>query len=415
MNSLKTNDIKLLTTSCETFDCFQRLYNWCDNFSFCVAWASSGYGKAKHFQEIIKFPEKIKMGIVGLHFYQTEPEFLEYPIIKKRVKVILDCNGIFHPKLYLFEKNNKTYVIIGSSNFTTGGFQKNSEINIEISELSKDIEIKKVYDYIEKNFKNASEITDDFILKYKEKYNNKNNEIGKIMTDIELEQINTYSDNDQDYIDKMTWKDYFQLLNQMNDDGSPIFDTLSIEYNCPNSAFDEMIRANNIWLNKKSIDKMNLTERKTIAGIRPESTGWFGSMNGAGYFKNAIISNYNQISKALEVISLIGEITDKIWDLFVKEYKKAFQNAAVGTASRLLTTKRPDIFLSINGANIRNVSESLDFTRNKLKTFDGYYNLHKEIWNWNWVKSQIPLTENQIEITAWKYRVALLDQFYYEE
>ena len=45
-----------------------------ENISMSVAWASS---RSNAFKELVKNKNKIQTSTVGLHFYQTDPEFIE--------------------------------------------------------------------------------------------------------------------------------------------------------------------------------------------------------------------------------------------------------------------------------------------------------------------------------------------------
>lgn len=83
--------------------------------------------------------------IAGLDFKSTEPKAMEYFIRlrKQRKKARLYCFGdkmanktdiVFHPKIYLFEKNGSTTGIVGSTNLTRGGLTSNFEVNVIFKE-----------------------------------------------------------------------------------------------------------------------------------------------------------------------------------------------------------------------------------------------------------------------------------------
>jgi hypothetical protein len=67
--------------------------------------------------------------VVGLDFYTTSP-----PSLHSFRSVIRTGNalngGTFHPKLYMFENAGGFCCIMESSNFTSGGFGDNAELNV---------------------------------------------------------------------------------------------------------------------------------------------------------------------------------------------------------------------------------------------------------------------------------------------
>lgn len=75
--------------------------------------------------------------VCGLDFYQTEPDALKviYLLSQKyqTCKLLIQkqvLSSTFHPKLYSFLKADKRTVLIGSANFTKGGFESNYELSI---------------------------------------------------------------------------------------------------------------------------------------------------------------------------------------------------------------------------------------------------------------------------------------------
>jgi HKD family nuclease len=73
--------------------------------------------------------------VVGIDFYQSEPEVLSSLLeLKKggKVDVYMGATGrdcTFHPKLYIFERRNRVKAIVGSANLTGGGLCNNYELS----------------------------------------------------------------------------------------------------------------------------------------------------------------------------------------------------------------------------------------------------------------------------------------------
>jgi phosphatidylserine/phosphatidylglycerophosphate/cardiolipin synthase-like enzyme len=99
-------------------------------YRWAVGWTSnSGCCKL-----LLKKREGIQQLVVGLHFYQTHPDFIESFLDCKSVQYIKNVSGVFHPKIYLFEDHKGQWeCIIGSPNFTAAAMSKNVEVAILIS------------------------------------------------------------------------------------------------------------------------------------------------------------------------------------------------------------------------------------------------------------------------------------------
>lgn len=118
------------------------------------------------FQTILRIKDDIKelkdagteiLFILGIDMGGTSKEVLE-EILSWDINIRIVKNRIpghtFHPKLYLFEWDNKGEIIIGSNNFTEGGFFNNYECAVQITyELPNDL----------KEFNNSSETLNRFI------------------------------------------------------------------------------------------------------------------------------------------------------------------------------------------------------------------------------------------------------------
>ena len=72
--------------------------------------------------------------MVGTAFYQTHPDFLDdwAAVPNSPLRIQLNGKGTFHPKVYVFVRGAKARVLVGSSNFTSGGLGVNTESNVLI-------------------------------------------------------------------------------------------------------------------------------------------------------------------------------------------------------------------------------------------------------------------------------------------
>ncbi len=78
--------------------------------------------------------------LVGLDFSTTDPQALWrlYELTQKYTNARMYCHVdlgpavVYHPKLYVLQAEQETVVIVGSSNLTEGGLERNLEVNVLI-------------------------------------------------------------------------------------------------------------------------------------------------------------------------------------------------------------------------------------------------------------------------------------------
>ena len=128
--------MKILTTAYEINKEITRLFTECSSCQIAVAWATIGF---KFFDLLKKYKAKIERMIVGTHFYQTHPDFIEAFITHKNVHFIKATDEVFHPKVYYFQMScDRWECIIGSANLTLSGFERNDEMALLVTDEDRD-------------------------------------------------------------------------------------------------------------------------------------------------------------------------------------------------------------------------------------------------------------------------------------
>ncbi|GLI57925.1 hypothetical protein PM10SUCC1_34390 [Propionigenium maris DSM 9537] len=366
-----------------------------------VAWASA---KTKIFETLIANKHKLKTSTIGIHFYQTDPEFLEAFVESKDIKMHPWTDGVFHPKVYFFSTDEKWDAIIGSANLTNAAFTKNSELNIHISHESDTDNhlVKKLLENIEGYFKQGETITSDYLTGYKGLWRKNKSHRDKLSGNYGSSQVKKPVLKSE--IMKTHWKDYVERV--------------KID---PYHSIDERLYLLRImresFLKYKKFSDIPTNIRKLIAGLPDgvhDNWGWFGSMIGAGRFKNRIHNNNKFISEALDYIPLEGDISKSNYLDFITVYKKAFPEGGDGiaTVTRLLAMKRPDIFVCIDTRN--RVSMCKDFGIKSSLSYNEYWDelitrIQDSLW-WS-AKERVKDKDKRI----WNNRAALLDCIFYDE
>lgn len=371
--------------------------------SWAVAWASMDFESNKIF---LAHKEKFERIIIGIHFYQTDPNFIKKVIMDRNIRFIMNPDGVFHPKLYLFENNSMEWeCIIGSPNFTKFAFEKNSEVAILISnkDVGSDAAYKGINRTIDNYWKNAKTITKDFLDEYERVSKRKAPLLGRLSGHYDGLVIPLKKSPLEVAIFKMTWEKYFSEVKK-------------------DKYYKERIKlinsARDLFKKHKHFKDISSDDRHKIAGLMKSGDGFdwrlFGSMIPARDFKITIKDNNIHISQALEFIPFTGEITKTDYDSYYKEFKKAFPSGGyhVATVTRLLAMKRPDYFLCLNKKNRDKFSEEFGITIDIQP--DNYWSTVVErIKDCFWWESSKPAEKE--EESTWNGRASLLDSLFYKE
>lgn len=352
--------MKLLTDTNELTNVFTELLARYNHFYCCTAWAGNP-DEFKVGMILKRHVNKIKKAVVGLHFYQTHPNFIKTFMDIKGMRFHMRSNGVFHDKIYFFSNSPKDWsAIIGSSNFTNGGFVSNSECNVLISKEDDKDGI--VYQGLKNKIKSIWKESDVFSKKKLEEYREcYSRQIGK------LDSLTS--------IVKTKKREF---------DASP----LSLIRN-----LDEPTRLN-------------------IAGFVPSSCKFahFGTTKRNHRFGQQIKLNDRYLSKALDEIPLTGQVTFEDYQKYIRFFTNNWTDP-IATATRLLAMKRPDLFLCVNTANKCQLAKYLSIPPSRLSLENYWDEVIVPIRQSQWFN--VP-KRNDIGKEYWKYRVALLDLLIYE-
>ena len=179
-------------------------------------------------------------------------------------------------------------------------------------------------------------------------------------------------------------------------------------------------KARELFQKFKQFDEMSLNARKCLEGFESTmyecsgaSIDWkfFGSMQGAGAYKHAIIEKI-KIGKAIDIIPMSGSVSKIQFDTYCKAFE-GWKNP-LACATRLLAIKRPDWFVCIDSKNKRELSLMMKVPQSRL-TLQNYWEevvmrVQRSVWY-----NDDSRKEDGIETEIWNYRVAMLDCLCYKE
>jgi HKD family nuclease len=394
--------IRVIQTPQQALQALEDIVTWADELHMAYAWVTSFNGTAKHWQTLPL--DKIHRAVFGIHFAQTEPEALiQLSRGSDCLKVVNDTRGVFHPKVLVGIKGIEGKALIGSSNLTVGGFLNNVELNIFLSGPVNTPPLSDVLSFIDKQWNDQHSFKPDmaWILQYKDAYD-KRPSPPYVSTEVPVRVTHT--------VDELcvSWPDYYRLL--ITQERRPLASggEIRIFDHSEGSYLQEVENCQAAFESSASFAQIPLEERKLVSGWGKRTYEWFGGMRGAGEFKRLTGQSPEIIAKHLDKIPLEGVVSLETVETYLTGITTV-NGIGVATATRLLSVKRPDLFLSCNTANQAGIKRIFNLTARSTKH---YINLHKQIWSLPWFNSSPP--HNLDEWRIWKARVALLDAILYE-
>lgn len=398
--------MKLITTATELEKEFRRLTKQYDHFYWATAWASSG---SKLFNDLLTNKDKIQKIVVGIHFYQTHPDFIEAFLNNKKVRFIQQPEGTFHPKLYLFtDKTDKWELIIGSANFTTEAFSLNTEASLLITH--KDSNSTDTYNnaikLVDQTFSDGKTFNQTNLDKYRTTWKNHRQKIKSLSGQYGSKKRKPKPIHEVPMMNR-SWDEF---MNEVRND--------------PTHGLDRRLRvieiAQELFESVNHFNELTEDQRKFIAGIPnkldidgAEDWGYFGSMKGAGIFKNKIKENERNVSKALDQIPLSGQITKRHYDNFIKYFTQTFTGNYIATATRLLCMKRPDTFVCFDSKNRSALCKDFGIIQSEMDYERYWDDIVERVYDSDWWQNPNPKSDTEEKVS--EARAAFLDSLYYEE
>ncbi len=385
---------------------FQGLLEECEHFSFAVAWATCGFHACK---SLLNPTTKIRHAVVGTHFFQTDANFIRAFIGSDRTKFVFNTICVFRPKVYVFEHEGGEWdCLVGSANFTGGGFGKNAEVMIHFNEqddkranllkalksqildswkngrVADDIDIDH-YQYLQALFKRTSDRAHSFL---------GGQQSSKNVDKIELLFLD--------------WGEFRNRVARLEEE--PLQNRLNV-----------LDAARCLFSRDRSLSRMASVDCKGIGGYaETDEIHWkcFGSMAGAGIFMKMMNTKVNEMSAALDHVPANGPVSKEHYEEYITNFVAAFpfkKERRVGhglaTATRLLCMKRPDHFVCLDDANRNGLCNEFGITL-RTKDYEGYWNsIIEPIRDSKWWNSRRP--DQKEKARFWDSRVALLDNIFY--
>lgn len=377
-----------------------------DQIYIAAAWGSNSQ-VADH---LIQNKEKFVSVIFGISFCQTDPDLIDRLVGVKNAFVATSEKVTFHPKLYYFQSGDTAEAIVGSSNFTNGGLDRNHEANLHVKGPSNSKVFADIRAQIEKYRPIQRPVTKELAESYRLQHN-----AARLLPkprNPSLPGTSAFAAQLASPLARLDWEAYVKAVK-------------SSPYHNFKARLGLLRECQRMFASVSSFADLSNSEWKAIAGVIGEKQkqeaklaqhdwGWFGSMKGMGDFANRIAEKDEAIANALDAIPRHGEVSEANYDQFRKEFLRAFKNSSrvggVPTATRLLAMKRPDTFVCISKPNKAGLAEALGFPKTALELDNYWQRVIEPVRMSPWYCSQRPLGA---DAELWDGRVAMLDAIYY--
>lgn len=353
----------------------------------------------------MKHRAKLTQMVVGTHGWITDPNFIQAFLGDKCVKFLMPphTERLFHPKVYLFKMADDNYkCIIGSANFTSGGFRENDEIAVLLDFHADDNqdEIKRIVDLIKLHWDSATTVDARALELYRSIRGRKRPDL--IFVPARRGKAHDNAHN----ILSMSWDDFFSEVKAEH---------------IPHNMADRLVvidAARKLFDAYPHFVEMPTKDREGIAGLseHPDVRWfWFGKMT-SRWTWFATVRRREQcrhLSDALDLIPITGDFGRETYLAYIEQYNRAWTKpgAGIGTASRLLSMKRPDTFICACGGNLPRLRKELKLP--STIDYGAYWDLIIEpLMQSPWWNSPVP--DAAVEIAVWNARAAFLDAHCYE-
>lgn len=392
--------MKLITTNAELRSNLSRLTKKYPNVAFAVAWASAG---TVIFEGLSANRDRIHKAVIGTHFYQTHPDVLDAFAESNEVRFILQPKGVFHPKIYIFWNEEHWEVLMGSANLTAGALNRNSEAMALVSDSDQGNSPLKgeVIKLIESYWDEARTVSKAAAISYRALWSKQQPALRRLSGQYGQSTKNKAPADSA--VMSMPWAHFFALVQKDAHHG--------FEDRCN---LLKLVRA--AFETTGQFQLMDLGLRKTIAGLPnafDKRWGWFGSMQGAGYYHQAVNDNNSRLSNALDEIPLDGPVSREHYEAYLAEFVKAFPNGrhGIGIASRLLALKRPDYFVCFDSKNKKELCQDFEIKQSGMD-YERYWDeIIERIVDSAWWNE--PRPQDALARTVWDGRAAMLDAIFY--
>lgn len=413
--------MRVLSTATELRREFEELFKSSSNVQIAAAWATHGFAV-----ECMTQTRGVSVqAIVGVSLAVTPPDLLSQLDHVCTLRVAEEPrNAIFHPKLYLFDRPDRRWVVIGSPNLTAAAFGANREVAISLS--PDDIgwrELQRVFTIL---WEDATPFNRFDLNAYTKRFAaSRNEELCKRERSTRSSSVpsgvRAPAPVTVGALLTADWDEYLALLRRRASDrfeqGEAVLDQVGNSYLWTIQTARPLIH--------RPFSSLHADDRRKLLGARiarPDGPafdyGWLGGLTSSARTScPGLIDGTNReavaaIDELVATIPQSGSVDDALQS--GRGFFERFTNLdgfKAAFATRFLALSRPDVFCSVNGKS-RERLKDLFPNIGDLTTWTGYVECLRKLHGTLWWKSLRP--EREAEVEMWEARVALVDVYAYD-
>ncbi len=398
---------RLLADAESLLAALKELVEWSETLDLAYAWMDSAGGTTAAWRFLDE--TKIRRAVIGVHFGNTEPSALEYldGAIPKRVRAIEDDAGTFHPKVIVGRRKSKRRAILGSSNFTSGGFGSNTEINVVVDGEDDDEFFRDLDWAISDYWSRASPLKPDLLERLKRAWSNRSKPTRSPVIRNAWKPVPARVSTSRMF--DVSWAGYVELLESQHRRHPDLRISASSLHSTQHNYLGEARHARAAFEKEPRFGKMSYPDARLVAGFGP-GAGWFGSMRGNGVWMNLVGDRPRDLAPIIDPIPLRGPVSNELVRQAFRA-AEALPHVKIGCISRLLCMKRPDLFFTVNAGNKRRMLELLAPVPSDAA---GYVDVLELLRTFPWCTAKKPQGQDEYERELWRCRVGLIDAVLYE-
>lgn len=395
---------RLLTSSAALTREFARCANTFPRLDIAVAWAADPI-RIPSFDRLSAFSGQIH-AILGISYDRTDPAAIQWFMDNASgIRIFRTNRRLFHPKLYLFRDPTRFALIVGSSNFTFGGFESNLEANILVEgTLSSrgNRDIRQLVTLLERwrqkkySFKPTSAWLRDYADRYDEGPRHRN---AKPTPEGDDDAAAT-----SNWLKTADWPTYMHVVTacleragRTTSDYHRVLDASETRLPIP-------------WCDAFFAD---IGKRRVMGGMG--TYGLLGNVAASGRLRRLLArgSKIDHHAIAIAVNKAASFSVPLPWKALTKQLRGL---TAIGPTmkvwGRFLCITRPDLYCTVSAPWVRKkLSHALSIPQSQLETPDGYVELLRYIHKSPWFNSPRPRRGDDRAI--WRRRVAFVDAAFY--
>ena len=394
--------MRVLSSSRELTNEFERCCNEYDSLHFAVAWCGNPQ-QTLPFMYLECFSGKI-LATIGVSFKHTHPNAIDWLMGRHAdIRIYRDNAALFHPKVYLFSSKARYALFVGSSNLTYSGFYTNEEVNVLIESSytsDKDVEIKRLE-------KRLIEWRSNKYKKWLEKYNREYLKRLKMEKKYKI-RTPTLTEGEvapASWVKDADWNVYYMKVCK----GLKKGDSVELSYHDVLDAAEHLLPIP--W---KLSHFDDLEKRRVIGGMG--KYGWLGHVAASGQFRKLLAgSKKKPLEIIAQCINTISQFNHPVpWNQLESNLNKLCKlGQTMKVWGRLLCLVRPDLFCTVASTSVRQeLSVALHIPQKQFETPEGYILLIKFIHSSPWFNSDRP--KGKKERAIWERRVAFIDAITYD-